>query len=79
MKTWKILEWSAEPDGFIELSCPHCGNEANLATHGKPGCLVIAATDLCLYFDPPGHKPPPDWMPSVIECRKCHHIFDGRD
>ena len=77
MKTWKVLSWNKEPDGKIELSCPYCGNEAFLPTHGNSGALIIAATGLNLIFDPPGHTPPKDWMPEIIECRKCHRIFDG--
>lgn len=79
MKTWKVLEWDETPDGNIELSCPHCGNEAFLPTHGNCGALIIAATDLSLIFDPPGHIPPKNWMPTLIECRKCRMTFGGGD
>lgn len=76
-KTWKVLSWPAQKSGTISLSCPHCGNDAECPTSGQPGSLVIAAIGLGIVFDNPSHTPPENWLPTVIQCRKCRRIFDG--
>lgn len=78
-KTWKVLSWDQTQTGSIELSCPNCGNDAHLPTHGEPGALVIAAMGLSLIFDPAGHVPPKEWMPYEIKCRKCGAIYEDKE
>ena len=75
MTTWRILK---DPDkyrdGPINIQCV-CGIDADLATHGQPGALLIAAIGMRLVFEPSTHIPPPDWLPSEIQCRHCQRIF----
>ena len=82
MRTWKVLE----PDDFEETgepvgtTCPNCWADADLPTHGHPGALIIATMGLGIVFDPPDHTPPDGWLPTTIECRRCHHIYsEGED
>ena len=76
--TWKILRWDGEPDGKgepVSLECPHCGHEALMPRSDWDGATIIAAFGLSVILDPP-IKPPDNWMPGQVRCRKCRHGFE---
>lgn len=76
-RTWKIIAWPDRPiqTTDYELACSRCGVEAFVPL-GSPGCLIIAAVGLRLFFDPPGHVPPNNFMPQAISCRACNALFE---
>jgi len=77
-KTWIILNWQgvADPQCGIELACPNCGQDAWMPT-GKTSAAIVGAIGLGLIFDPPGHVPPPAFMPDRVKCRKCRSVFQA--
>lgn len=77
-RTWKVLRWDNEPEikYDLELACNQCGYDAHMPV-GDHGGLLIAAIGLGLVFDPPGHIPPANFMPTEIQCRKCRTIWEG--
>ena len=77
MRTWKILV-PFDGDGFIDLACNNCGQDARMPTNGRPGCMIIAACGLGLITDPPGAEVRAGYMPAAIQCRKCSTVFDSR-
>lgn len=77
-RTWALLDWPDKPERVtsIELACPKCGREAFLSI-GDPGALIIAAIGLGVIFDPPGHVPPTNFMPTAIRCRGCRTVWSN--
>ena len=77
MKTWKIVEWKDRPDKTTleSLCCPNCETDAEIPIGETPGGLVIAAIGINLIFDPPGYKPPKNFMPDTVRCRTCRKTF----
>jgi hypothetical protein len=76
MKTWKVLV-PFEADGSVELCCSNCDRWAHCPTKGR--MMPVAAIGMRLIFDPPGSIPPEDYLPSVIQCRGCRHVFEQKD
>jgi len=75
MRTWKIIEWKNPPakiEYFVPLDCS-CGYEAECPT--SIDLPVIASKGMSLIFDPPNYKPPDNYLPDVIKCRKCGRIY----
>jgi hypothetical protein len=77
VKTWDVIDWPDEPaeKRDYELACNHCGNDAHIEIGPTPGGLIIAAIGLSLIFDPPGYKPPDNFMPKTIRCRHCRRVW----
>ena len=77
VKTWKVLRWDDRPveTDTIFLACKHCKTDAAIPIGQLPGGMVIAAIGLNLVFDPPGYKPPTNFMPNEIQCRTCYKIY----
>ncbi len=64
---------AAEP---IEMTCPEC--QATITVRPRyplNDALVIATIGLGVVFDPPGYKPPKDWLPDSIQCPRCRKLF----
>ena len=59
----------------LALCCPNCGTDAWLDIGETPGGTIIAALALGLIFDPPGYRPPKNFLPDELRCRKCRKIF----
>ena len=64
VKQWGIVKWEGRPLATrkVLLSCPCCGNDAELDVGETPGALIIAAIGLNLVFDPPGYSPPSNFL-----------------
>lgn len=79
MKSWEIKKWSNRPTQTrtLALVCPSCGTDAEIEVSDAPGALIIAAIGLRIIFDPPGHRPPPNFMPDEIRCRSCRNVFSA--
>jgi len=79
MKTWNVLTWNDKPEATrpIMLCCPKCGSDARLDIGETPGGIIIAAIGLGIVFDPPGYRPPSNFMPDEIKCRTCRKIFSS--
>lgn len=77
VKTWRILKWNDRPavTESIELACPHCWTDAVVPIGPLPGGMIIAAIGLTLVFDPPGYRPPENFLPDELQCRACNKIF----
>jgi hypothetical protein len=76
MRTFKVIS-PFKGDGFINLCCQKCGTEAYVPTKGYAGGLVIARVGMGLVMDPPDARPPDEYMPSAIQCRKCKTIWSS--
>lgn len=58
----------------IPLSC-RCGRDAEVQVGILESGLVIAVVGMGVVFDPPGMKPPENFMPTIIECRRCRRQY----
>lgn len=76
MTTWKVIEWRNEPSvkDSTFMHC-QCGESATVPT-AKIGALVIATFGMNIVFDPPDFEPPPNYLPTVIQCRRCKRIYE---
>lgn len=81
VKSWKVLQWNDRPPKVetILLACKHCKTDAAVPIGPLPGGMVIAAIGLNLIFDPPGYKPPVNFMPNEIQCRTCGKIYSDKE
>jgi hypothetical protein len=72
--TWKVVVWNNRPadtTASFPLGC-ECGQEAELPCAPLVGGSLSAITcERHMLFEPPWFEPPDDWIPTVIECRKC--------
>ena len=73
--TYRVIEWDSRPDkvGSLALDCDHCGREAALPVALEAERQALAANGLGVIFDVP---PKGGWMPGIVQCRKCRHIFE---
>jgi tRNA pseudouridine(38-40) synthase len=57
----------------------HLGGLAGepMARMARARRIIIAACGLNLIFDPPGFRPPSNFMPDSIQCRGCRKIFES--
>jgi DNA-directed RNA polymerase subunit RPC12/RpoP len=73
--TWKILSWPDRPADTsfsIPYDCDSCGRCFDLPCGRLTGAALVAmARDGWLIFDPPGFVPPPNWLPTEIQCPNC--------
>lgn len=79
MRTWKVIKWKPEPseiEDWVPLDCT-CGYEAMCPAAEK--APVIAAFGMALVFDPPGYSPPDNYLPNIIQCRKCKKIYTDEE
>jgi hypothetical protein len=75
MRTWKVLKWTNRPKRpaeWIPLDCP-CGYEALCPTSVK--APIISVLGMKLVFDSSLYRPPENFLPDKIKCRKCGRIF----
>ena len=58
-------------DGELPLVC-QCGQEAIVPTKGRAQIMAIIGMGLVM----DGPNPRPDFMPDVIQCRRCARVYD---
>lgn len=75
-RTWRVKSSFPKSDGEIELTC-RCGTSATVPTRGH--APVIAILGMGLVMDPPGERPPDDYLPAVIQCRRCGLVYEATD
>ena len=71
--TFKVLSEFEGDGGLLELACSHCGAEATIPTCGF---VRIEATRGMRYFFAPETPPPAGFLPEMIECRRCHYVYE---
>jgi hypothetical protein len=71
-RTWKVISDFEGDGGSLELACEKCGRVALVPTNGY--ARIEAYMGMSYFYDP--ITPPPDgFVPDVIECRGCHHVY----
>jgi hypothetical protein len=71
---WRVIRWHDQP-ADTSFSVPFdcvCGHSADLPAGQLIGGTLIGMTqEGWMIFDPPWFKPPENWLPTQIQCRKC--------
>jgi len=78
-RSWKVLSWEPRPERvrLVELRCG-CGRWADCEV-GEVDALIVATTGMGVVFDPPGYRPPANFFPDVIKCRRCGREYSIKE
>jgi len=76
VKTWRILDRGAVPEGASTIMYPcRCGYEAMLPIAGRPIAMGLGRqSDGWVIFDPGTNA-----LPTTIQCRRCRRILTNED
>lgn len=71
------MDWPDKPATTRTIcpTCPACGWDGELEVGDTPGALIVATVGLAIVFDPPGYKPPANFLPEAIQCRGCRRMW----
>lgn len=76
-----MVRWDDEPaekGESVPLQCERCGRDAECPAGVLRGGMIIAVSGMAMFYDPPGFRPPKEYMPDTIQCRHCRAIFGDR-
>jgi len=75
MRTWRVIKWKRRPAhvrAWVPLDCP-CGYEAECPASVEAPIQAVVGMGIVFAA---GYKPPRNWLPDTIQCRKCGRIYE---